>query len=236
MLSSEEIDRSLAVTGERIEREGNKRTRRSGVGIKTWGNVDLASEVTTAAGKISMPVSVAVVSQTLRDLLNLIHENDFMPIVVVDDSDRFLQLVKKQPDGTKDLFAPFVTKVMPWLAEFDCAKVVAVHPTYLERGEWVAARKDGLVGTEIELPTLDHEEQLAAILVRRLEAFDVPAELKDVLEGEALSELFNSYVVQDAPTIRLSLTVAHAAVVLALDQRAEAVSRLHIASALADLG
>jgi hypothetical protein len=235
MLSDEEKDRGLAVTGDRIAREGTKRTRKGGAGIKVWGSLDLAKEVTTAAPSISAPVTVAVVAHALRDLLELVRRNGFMPVVVIDDSDRFLQVVKKQSVGAPDLFAPFVTKVLPWLAEFDCAKVVAVHPTYVGRKEWVAAKREGLAGAEIEVPTLDDEDQLGAILERRLDAFDAPRDLDDVFEDGTLSGLFDRYEQQETPTIRKVLTVAHAAVVLAIDQRADVVSALHVEGAQADL-
>jgi len=236
MLSGEDKDRGLAVTGERVGREGTKRTRKGGVGLKTWGTMDLAKEVTTTAATISAPVTAAVVAHALRDLLQLVHENGFIPVVVIDDSDRFLQVVKKQPEGSPDLFAPFVTKVLPWLSEFDCAKVVAVHPTHTGRDEWLVAKREGLAGAQVEVPTLEAEAQLAAILERRLEAFDVKADLDDVFEGGTLTGLFDIYEQQDNPTIRKCLTLAHAAVVLAIDQRAEIVSALHIESAQADLG
>ncbi len=236
-LSGEDVDRSLAITGERIEREGTRRTRRGGAGIKSaWANMDLAKEVTTAAPHISAPVTVAAVGRALRDLLVIVRENGSVPIVVIDDSDRFLRVVKKQPEAAPDLFAPFVTKVLPWLSEFDCAKVVAVHPTYTGRDEWVVAKREGLAGSEVEVPTLEVEEQLAAILERRLEAFDVQADLDDVFEDGTVTGLFDIYEQQDNPTIRKCLTVAHAAVVFAIDQRAEQVAPLHVSSAQADLG
>src|SRR5712692_7974614 len=109
-LSGEDVDRSLAITGERFEREGAKRTRRGGGGMKAgWVSVDLAKEVQTAAPRISTPMNVAAVGRALRDLLVVIHDNEVMPVVVIDDSDRFLQVVRK--GETTDLFAPFVTRV-----------------------------------------------------------------------------------------------------------------------------
>jgi len=43
------------------------------------------------------------------------------------------------------------------------------------------------------VPTLEAEAQLAAILERRLEAFDVKADLDDVFEGGTLTGLFDIY-------------------------------------------
>ena len=126
-------DRSLAITGERYEREGEKRTRRGGGGIKAGGSADRAREVQTAAPRISAPMNAAALARALRDLLVVIHDNEVMPVVVID------------------------------------------------------------VGF---FETFDH---------------------------------------QDSPSIRKCLTVAHAAVVLALDQRAEQVAPPHVSSAQADL-
>lgn len=234
-LSGEDVDRSLAITGERYEREGEKRTRRRGAAVRAgWASADLAKEVQAAAPSISAPMNAAAVGRALRDLLVVIHDNEVMPVVVIDDSDRFLQVVRKEQ--TPDLFAPFVTEVLPWLAEFDCAKVVAVHPSYVERREWGSARREGLAGQEVGVPTLSGHGQMGAILSRRLEAFDVGATLEQVFEDGTLAGLFEIYQHQDGPSIRKCLTVTHAAVVLALDQRAEQVAPLHVSSAQADLG
>jgi hypothetical protein len=179
---------------------------------------------------------VAEVTRQLARLFELVHRNGLMPVVVVDDSDRFLQVVASEKGSAPDLFAPFVKRVLPWLGEFDCAKVVAVHPNYRERSDWSGARREGLSGDEIEVPMLDRSAQIAAILTRRLEAFGVAAALADVVDEDSVARLFGLYTARTDPTIRSCLTVASFAVALACDQGAESVSPLHVESAQADLG
>jgi hypothetical protein len=236
-LSAGDVDQSLAMASARYERSGSKRTKRAGGGV-TYGffNADAAKEVVTAAPDISVVVTAAMVATKLRDLFDIIHSNGHVPVVVVDDSDRFLQVVAPEPNQAPDLFSPFVTKVMPWLADFDCAKVVAVHPSYVDGQLWIKARQDGLCGTEIRVPILAGEGQLEAILDRRLDAFGMGAELEDIFAEESLTRLFEIYLEHPEPTIRKCLTIANAAVGLAIEQRADQVTGLHLDSAQADLG
>jgi hypothetical protein len=236
-LSAGDVDQSLAVAGDRYERSGAKRTKRGRAGIAYgFGSVDAAKEVMSAAPDISVGVTAAMVATALQNLFEIIRSNGVVPVVVVDDSDRFLQVVAQEPNQAPDLFSPFVTKVMPWLADFDCAKVVAVHPTYVDGPLWIKARQDGLCGTEIQVPILAGHEQLEAILDRRLDAFGVTAELNDLFAEESLSHLFELYLESPEPTIRKCLTIANAAVGVAIEQRADHVTGLHLDSAQADLG
>ena len=236
-LSNTDVDRSLAVAGERYQQEGSRRTRRAGGGLRSgWANLDVAREVITAAPDVSRRVTVADINRALRGLFEVVHTNHLTPVVVVDDSDRFLQMVSPQGGATHDLLTPFVDRVLPWLAELDCAKVVAVHPTYAASDKWAAARRDGLAGDEIEVPLLENQGQMEAILARRLEAFGLSVELSGVLDDQARARLFTTYQQQPEPTIRNCLTLASSAVVLACDQRAETVTHLHVESAQADLG
>ncbi len=236
-LSAGDVDQSLAMAGDRYQRSGTKRTKKGGGGVTYgFGKLDAAKEVMTAAPDISLGVTAAMVATVLHELFEIIRSNGDVPVVVVDDSDRFLQVVAQEPNQAPDLFSPFVTKVMPWLADFDCAKVVAVHPSYVDGQVWVKARQDGLCGTEIRVPILAGEEQLEAILDRRLDAFGIAAGLKDLFAEESLTRLFDIYLEHPEPTIRKCLTIANAAVGVAIEQHADQVTGLHLDSAQADLG
>jgi hypothetical protein len=236
-LSHADVDSSLAVAGERYQKEGSRRTARAGAGLNSgWSKLDVAREVVTAAPDVSRRVTVADVGRALGGLFDIVHSNSLIPVVIVDDSDRFLQIVAPETSAALDLLTPFVERVLPWLAALDCAKVVAVHPTYAASAQWAAARREGLAGDEIAVPVLINQAQIEAILTRRLEAFGRSAELPEVLDGQALATLFTSYRAQPMPTIRSCLTLASSAVVLACDQRADTVTHLHVGSAQADLG
>jgi hypothetical protein len=111
----DDVHRSLAIAGDRYLRDGGRTTLRTGAGLKSgWGNLDLAREVSAAAPSISMRVTAAAVASALANLFKLIHSNGPLPVVVVDDSDHFLR-VHLKPEDT-NLFSPFVTRVLPWLA------------------------------------------------------------------------------------------------------------------------
>jgi hypothetical protein len=234
LLTQSEVDHSQAVVGERYQRQGTRTSRRGGVGLTpAWLTLDMARELTTAAPDISRPVAARDVTRQIDELLDLVQSRGLMPVVVLDDTDRILQVVGGDPTG--ELLDRFVRRVLPWLAERNCGRILSVHPSYLSNLAWRAARLDGRVGEEVTVPLLTEAEHIATILSRRMEVFEVPGELTEIVEAEAVARLFELYAGHAGGTLRQCLTLAQYAVVLARDAGATSVGRVHVEGAAAEL-
>jgi hypothetical protein len=237
LLRAKDVERALEMAGERHEQQGRRATRRGVAGLTSgWGTLDVAREVTTAAPDISRRVTANEVTRRLDRLFDEVFASrQLMPVVVVDDSDRFLQVVALGKQAPPDLLGPFAARVLPWLAERNCAKVISVHPAYRDRPEWAAARLDGRAGEEVLVPRLDRADQLGEILAQRLVVFADGVELHEVVHDDAVTRLFELYSAAPTRTLRTCLTVANTALVLAYEQGAATVTRLHVDAAQADL-
>lgn len=168
-----------------------------------------------------------------RYLLGIIAANDLRPILVLDDTDRWLN-VSWQPES-ETLRAAFFGRVIRVLAEdLATAAVVAVHPTYLTDPDYQAA--SGFLDTTIRLPALPSAAAVGRVLARRV-AVALDRETDPVLGGivdpAALDLIFDQY--RADPDVRKRvLQVAHLALTLAVDDSAEQLDEAHVQSALTE--
>ena len=196
----------------------------------TWmeAKVELAYELQQAVAQ-EPPTSTQVVEQA-RGLLDLIDSDGLTPVVVLDDTDRWLS-TSWQPDNP-GVRAAFFGKVVRVLAEeLDVAAVVAVHPTYLADPDYQASA--GFLDTTLHVPQVPDAVAVGRILNRRA-AEDLGEEGEEVaslISPEALEVLFEHYT--HAPNIRRRiLLIANAALTLAVDAGAERIERDHCIAAI----
>jgi AAA ATPase domain len=130
VLTEEHRGQALAGASERYEAQAPRRSKRWGAHLGWSGaHVDVSREVAHYAESISYEMTTTRVTSTLEDLLATIGKRDTEPVLVIDDSDRFLQLVSAD-DDQEQLVTAFLSRVLPWLSELPCGKVVAIHPAY----------------------------------------------------------------------------------------------------------
>ena len=165
-----------------------------------------------------------------RHLLGIIAANDLRPILVLDDTDRWLN-VSWQPES-ETLRSAFFGRVIRVLAEdLATAAVVAVHPTYLTDPDYQAA--SGFLDTTMRLPALPSAAAVGRVLARRV-AVALNRETDPVLDGvvdpAALDLIFDQY--RADPDVRKRvLQVAHLALTLAVDDSAEQLDEAHVQGA-----
>lgn len=165
-----------------------------------------------------------------RQLLDIIEANGLRPVLVLDDTDRWLS---DSWADSQELRAGFFGKVVRVLAEeLDSAAVVAVHPTYLTDPDYQAAT--GFLDARVEVPLLPGPEAVGRLLARRVEvALGHDDGCGGYVTDAALGVLFDHY--RSAPNVRVAvLHVAHLALTLAVDDGFTSIDEPHIRAAIVE--
>jgi len=179
------------------------------------------------------PTSSGELLDQARQLLRIIAANDLQPVLVLDDTDRWLNVSWQPESGT--LRSAFFGRVIRVLAEdLATAAIVAVHPTYLTDPDYRAAA--GFLDTTIRMPPLPSPAAVGRVLSRRV-AVALGQETDPVLDGivdaAAIQLLFDQY--RPDPDLRQRvLQTAHLALTLAVDDGAERLHQTHMQSALTE--
>ena len=216
-----------AVTGS--SRRVTEARRQSGsVGLNLrWLRVERAKEVerqTATDSLITLREKSEVIDLTLRG----IHQEDLQPVVVFDDSDRWLA------GAGLEMVPQFFREVVRWLTDFPTSVVVATHTRYLQPDAGRDANLLEFLDTRIEVPRVPSADMLARILERRItrnteKTPHSDAVLPDVVSDQAIGALFDYYS-QGAP-LRKALQTAHIALADAVSAGAQTIEASHIAAA-----
>jgi len=162
-------------------------------------------------------------TEALAEVLDLISSENLHPVLVFDDTDRWLD------SGNAQLVRPFFGECIRWLLELPTGVVVAVHPTYFDE----IPRRELLqyVDTRIDIPELHHPDNIRAIFDRRLSMFAGfdGDDLDSVLAPDAIAAVYGVY--EQAKSLRRAIQVCHIAVNEALDAGAALLTPEHIDAA-----
>ncbi len=200
-----DVLRAKAEVSDREERLGRRSTTKFGGGANI-GVVkgDLGRELAEEGSKIDQRIPTEEVAQVARRMLELVRYRDITPVIVVDDSDRWLS------DADKDTVDVFFGRILRWVAALGAAVIVAVHESYLSADGYRQARAEGWFEEELALPTLTEPGQLGRILGKRIDQA-TGGRLEDVFEGPAVEELFGYYQGEAKLSLRRTLTVSQEA-------------------------
>lgn len=210
----------LEVTDVRELRPG--RTRRGGAKINAKV-VELSGELSSVSDSIAHRTSSHELVEALDHALELVRTTGASPVLVIDDSDTWIEVEQERLEATRrSFFGP----IMRMLAERGCGLVVAVDEGYLGLPEYQQAH-DGWLPLEIHIPRLASQDALALLLQRRLE--QVPnVGLDDVFTCAAIARMFETYASKTSSLRSLmrstSLAVYHAVAAGADDVGPEAVA------------
>src|SRR3954470_1641342 len=207
------IDAEVLAEAAAIETTTTKRqvTHRAGLNSPVSYQAELKEPVET----FKTATTPTELREHLNDVARTIVAAGFRPLVVIDDTDRFARLDangKPQIDSIHDLLTNAVHVLCQ--AEPPIDVIVAVHPRYAEVGAYEETRvRFGF--TVHETPQLPVEEDhkpppITAILERRLRRHGIEADVRDLVEEEALIALEAVYVERHA-NMREVLRVAQAA-------------------------
>jgi hypothetical protein len=191
---------------------------------------ELALEVRSASEPAHIGRSGTETIEQARAVLEVIRARELLPVLMIDDSDAWLQVVGI-PDRTP-IIAGFFSRVVRMIAEeLPAALVVAVHDSYL--GMEAFARAAGFIETTVRLPALPHAKAMGMLLTRRIQAH-TRAALGRVFDGEAVVELFRYYAEVAKGNLRQVMLVAHTALRNATTAGLDTISSPGLTAAIAE--
>jgi hypothetical protein len=231
VLSPEQRDHLLrAVTDQRVLPSRAKQTH-AGIGLQLPWLVsgELARDIRRElepAGEVGR--SAVEYLEALRRLVRLVRTIELEPLLVIDDSDRWLR--RGEPRG--EIIDAFFGRVVRELADLEIGFAVAVHETYLLLPEYQESTP-GVLSSRVDVPRLTATEQLERIVDHRVRAFVGDEASEQILEEEALIRLWEFYEVEADHSLRTTLQILHTAVTEAAQGDHEAVRASMIEPAIA---
>lgn len=179
---------------------------------------EAAFEFAGASSRVDANLPAAELVQEAERLFDLLRGAGLQPVLVVDDSDKWLS------GASESMIDAFFGRVLPWVAELGVAIVVALQPApYLKSSAYLDARAAGVPEREIEMPVLQVPEHLGRILARRIEVAGVDEPAAGIFTPEAIEVLFAYYSGPAETSLRKTLNAANCAVDLAAEAGAVAV-------------
>lgn len=181
------------------------------------------------------PLSTGQRMDQARQLLDLIRADDLQPVLVLDDTDKWLNQTWQPRSAT--VRAAFFGRVIRVLAEdLSTAAVLAVHPTYLDDDEYQAAAV--FLDKTIHLPSIPGTRAVGQILGRRsglvLDLVDERSALRQAIAPDAVTELFEHYSRHTPDMRKHILLTAHAALAVACDDEADRIHPRHVEVAITE--
>ena len=195
----------------------------------------IAEDLATALPASDGYRNVEQLARTANVALDHIRAYDLVPVLVADDTDRILRLPNAD---TAKLFDGFFGEVLRTLADHvvDLAIVVAVHDAYRADPDLGYDEKvSGLIEQHIAVPHLTEAGHIEGVLEART-AFvpgDVPQPYRaaEIFHAAAVGELAALHRGPHRFDLRHTLTTAHSAIALAVDDSADLVERRHVQAA-----
>lgn len=190
--------------------------------------VELAYELKQATAET--PQTAFQTMEQARQLIELCASDDLTPVIVLDDTDRWLS-TSWQPDGQAVRGAFFGRVVRVLAEELNTAAIVAVHPTYLNDPDYQAA--NGFLDTTLTVPALPNPAAATNILQRRAAiALGTNIDANDIIDTPATVTIFTRYT--QTPNVRKHLVlIANAALTIAVDDHADTITEIHAQAAIA---
>ena len=171
----------------------------------------------------------AEIVQQAGRLFDLLRASGLQPMLVVDDSDKWLGA------ATEPMIEDFFGRVLPWIAELGTGIVVALQPAdYLQSRAYREARRAGVPERELEMPVLREPAQLARILAKRVEVTGVDEPFAGLFTEASIDVLFDYYTGPAESSLRKTLNAANCAVDLAAEAGAVVVDDTLVAAGIAE--
>jgi len=190
---------------------------------------EAAFEFASSAARIEVNRPAAEIVQQAGRLFDLLRSGGLQPVLVVDDSDKWLGA------ATEPMIEDFFGRVLPWIAELGTGIVVALQPAgYLESRAYQDARRAGVPERELEMPVLGEPDQLAQILGKRVEVAGVDEPLAGLFTEPAVEALFDYYRGAGESSLRKTLNAANCAVDLAAEAGAVVVDDTLMAAGITE--
>jgi energy-coupling factor transporter ATP-binding protein EcfA2 len=198
----------------------------------SWMGVrlELAAELDSATSPPA-PRSGQEVIEQARRILELISARDLLPVLVFDDTDKWLQV--SAPADSARLVDGFFGRVVRLLAEeLPAAAVIAVHDQYITQAGYRSA--EGFIESSVHVPPVPDAAALGRILAQRIvDITDQP--LADLMTPVALRLLMRHYLRGRTGDLRRRVMyVAHTALARACDDAASQITERHMRLAISE--
>lgn len=166
--------------------------------------------------------------EALRRLTRLVRAVELEPLLVIDDSDRWL----RRGEPRAEIVGAFFERVVRELARLEIGFAVAVHETYLALPEYQRATP-GVLSARIDVPRLSAPDQLERIIDHRVRAFTGSRRPEPILDQDALARLWEFYGADADNSLRTTLQILHTGVTEAAQGGHDAVRGGTIEAAIA---
>lgn len=205
-VTPEEREQLLIAASERLATPTRTIGRSGSAGVDAWLlKGEVAREVTDTIHGSDLKGSTDAVLRAIDAVIDAIHTSGLVPIVVIDDTDRWLQVgdIDRGP-----LVASFFGTIVRMLAERECGLVVAVHETYLDMPAYREGTR-GFLTDSITVPPLGSADALAQIIARRVAIQAEGATTADAVDHAAVERLFHYYESVWSHSLRMTLQALH---------------------------
>ncbi|MPZ53714.1 MAG: AAA family ATPase [Acidimicrobiia bacterium] len=222
---SSDVDAAL---GKHTQTTTTRRTGAVGGGMR-WLGIKLAKDIERQT-TIERNSSLHDKTDALRNVLLSIASEDLLPVLIFDDTDRWLI-----GDTEAATVQWFFDKSLRWLLE-SCfsveppmSLVVAVHPHYFDNV--AQAELLAYLDTPITIPRLPGPPAIRRILQYRIEQYTGyhHPDLTDIMTTDGLDAIYALYDAER--NLRRTIQVCHIAVVEALDAGVSRLTAQHIQAA-----
>ncbi len=230
-VNQQERDRLLVEATERITTPTKTIGYHGGVGIELpWLlKADAAREVTLTIQGADLTGSTDSVLQVIDRVIETIRASGLTPIIVLDDTDRWLQVGDTDRRGLVGRFFGVIARM---LAERGCGLLVAVHETYLDMPEYVNGTR-GFLTEAIRLPRLSSPGSLGQILEHRVRLQVPTSSIDDAFARDAVEGLYHYYATAWHFSLRWTLQAAHEALTEAVDAGLDTITLSSVDNAAA---
>jgi energy-coupling factor transporter ATP-binding protein EcfA2 len=198
----------------------------------SWMGVrlELAAELDSASSQPSPRQGAEVIEQARR-ILELIAARDLLPVLVFDDTDKWLQV--SAPADSARLVDGFFGRVVRLIAEeLPAAAVIAVHDHYVTQPSYRSAA--GFIESSVHVPPVPDVTGLTRILEQRVSDI-TNAPLTELITPVALRLLMRHYLRGRTGDLRRRVMyVAHTALARACDDAAPAIAERHMRLAISE--
>ena len=194
-----------------------------------WMNVGVQANVRRQVPSSShLPRTAQATLEVVHQLLTTIQSDDLMPVLVFDDTDRWLRNV----GGTvsyQDLALAFFGTVLPELRQLPTSIVVAVHTNYLKDTQ-LADHLRASIEILVNVPELASGDAIGRVIHSRVIAHTSPDDpsaappLGAVISPTAVDRLHELYKNEPLSGLRDVIRTVHAAVTDACNGRFDTVT------------
>ena len=231
MLSAERRDQLLRAVAERRVLPSRSKQTHAGIGLQLpWlvkGELarDIHRELEPAQ---EVGRSAVEYLDALKRLARVVRAIELEPLLVIDDSDRWLR--RGKPRG--EIVGAFFERVVRELTQLEIGFAVAVHETYLALPEYQETTP-GVLSARIDVPRLPTSDQLERIIAHRVQAFLGDEVSERIVDDEALTRLWEFYGTDADHSLRTTLQILHTGITEAAQGEHESVSSGMIEAAIA---